>query len=145
MCSRRANPGTMSLGLLIWPNHFYQCVAFVHSTYRCGNYSREETIQGWKLFAEIRYVISLLDLRLLWQKQNIPLAVVIILCTKLYLVRKYFSYISKLFIDLKLYCFVIQVRIKDLDLGIFKSCILLKITQLKRGLIFSFEIYESNV
>ena len=27
-----------------------------HSTYKCGNYSREETIQGRKLFAEIRYV-----------------------------------------------------------------------------------------
>ena len=25
MCSRRANPGTMLLGLLIWPNYFYQC------------------------------------------------------------------------------------------------------------------------
>ena len=25
-------------------------------TYICGNYSREETIQGRKLFAEIRYV-----------------------------------------------------------------------------------------
>ena len=23
---RRANPGTMLLGLLIWPNHFYQCM-----------------------------------------------------------------------------------------------------------------------
>ena len=31
-------------------------VTFDHSTYRCGNYSREETIQGRKLFAEIRYV-----------------------------------------------------------------------------------------
>ena len=30
-------------------------VTFDHSTYRCGNYSREETIQGQKLFAEIRY------------------------------------------------------------------------------------------
>ena len=30
-------------------------VTFGHSTYRCGNYSREETIQGRKLFAEIRY------------------------------------------------------------------------------------------
>ena len=29
-------------------------VTFDHSTYRCGNYSREETIQGRKLFAEIR-------------------------------------------------------------------------------------------
>ena len=26
MCLRRANPGTMLLGLLIWPNHFYQCM-----------------------------------------------------------------------------------------------------------------------
>ena len=26
-----------------------------HSTYMCGNYSREETIQGWKLYEEIRY------------------------------------------------------------------------------------------
>ena len=25
MCFRRANPRTMLLGLLIWPNHFYQC------------------------------------------------------------------------------------------------------------------------
>jgi hypothetical protein len=32
-------------------------VTFDHSTYRCGNYSREETIQGRKLFAEIRYLI----------------------------------------------------------------------------------------
>ena len=31
-------------------------VTFVHSMYRCGNSSREETIQGRKLFAEIRYV-----------------------------------------------------------------------------------------
>ncbi len=29
-------------------------VTFGHSTYRCGNYSREETIQGRKLFTEIR-------------------------------------------------------------------------------------------
>ena len=31
-------------------------VTFDHSTYRCENYSREETIQVRKLFAEIRYV-----------------------------------------------------------------------------------------
>ena len=31
-------------------------VTFDHSTYRCGNYSREEIIQGRKLFAEIRYI-----------------------------------------------------------------------------------------
>ena len=31
-------------------------MTFDHSTYRCGNYSREETIQGRKLFAEIRYL-----------------------------------------------------------------------------------------
>ena len=31
-------------------------MTFGHSTYRCGNYSREETIQGRKLFEEIRYV-----------------------------------------------------------------------------------------
>ena len=30
-------------------------MTFIHSTYECGNYSREETIQGRKLFAEIRY------------------------------------------------------------------------------------------
>ena len=30
-------------------------VTFDHSTYRCGNYSREETIQGRKLYEEIRY------------------------------------------------------------------------------------------
>ena len=30
-------------------------VTFDHRTYRCGNYSREETIQGRKVFAEIRY------------------------------------------------------------------------------------------
>ena len=30
-------------------------VTFGCSTYRCGNYLREETIQGRKLFAEIRY------------------------------------------------------------------------------------------
>ena len=33
-------------------------VTFDHSTYRCGNYSREETIQGRKLFAEIQYITS---------------------------------------------------------------------------------------
>ena len=32
-------------------------VTFDHSTYRCENYSREETIQGRKLFAEIRYLL----------------------------------------------------------------------------------------
>ena len=32
-------------------------VTFDHSTYRCRNYSREETIQGRKLFAEIRYLL----------------------------------------------------------------------------------------
>ena len=31
-------------------------VTFVNSTYRCGNYSREETIQGRKLYEEIRYL-----------------------------------------------------------------------------------------
>ena len=31
-------------------------VTFAHSTYRCGNCSREETIQGRKLFTEIRYM-----------------------------------------------------------------------------------------
>ena len=31
-------------------------VTFDHSTYRFGNYSREETIQGRKLFVEIRYL-----------------------------------------------------------------------------------------
>ena len=31
-------------------------VTFGLSTYRCGNYSREETIQGRKLFGEIRYL-----------------------------------------------------------------------------------------
>ena len=31
-------------------------VTFDHSTYRCGNYSREETIKGRKLFAEIQYL-----------------------------------------------------------------------------------------
>ena len=34
-------------------------MTFGHSTYRCGNYSREETIQGRKLYAEIRYVMDL--------------------------------------------------------------------------------------
>ena len=33
-------------------------VTFGYSTYRCGNYSREETIQGRKLFAEIRYLLD---------------------------------------------------------------------------------------
>ena len=32
-------------------------MTFDHSTYRCGNYSREETIQGRKLYEEIRYVL----------------------------------------------------------------------------------------
>ena len=31
-------------------------VTFADRTYRCGNYSREETIQGRKLFAEVRYM-----------------------------------------------------------------------------------------
>ena len=31
-------------------------VTLGHSTYRCGNYSREETIQGRKLYEEIRYI-----------------------------------------------------------------------------------------
>ena len=31
-------------------------VTFCHSTYRCGKYSREESIQGRKLYEEIRYV-----------------------------------------------------------------------------------------
>ena len=30
-------------------------VTYGYSTYRCGNYSREETIQGRKLYEEIRY------------------------------------------------------------------------------------------
>ena len=30
-------------------------VTLGNSTYRCGNYSREETIQGRKLYEEIRY------------------------------------------------------------------------------------------
>ena len=33
-------------------------VTFDHSTYRCRNYSREETVQGQKLFAEIQYLIT---------------------------------------------------------------------------------------
>ena len=32
-------------------------MTFGNSTYRCGNYSREETIHGQKLFTEIRYVL----------------------------------------------------------------------------------------
>ena len=31
-------------------------VTFVHSTCKCGNYSREDTVQGRKLFPEIRYL-----------------------------------------------------------------------------------------
>ena len=34
-------------------------VTFDHSTYRCWNYSREETIQWGKLFTEIRYFLKL--------------------------------------------------------------------------------------
>ena len=34
-------------------------VTFGDSTYRCGNYSRKETIQGRKLFAEIRCIICI--------------------------------------------------------------------------------------
>ena len=37
-------------------------VTFDHSTYRCGNYSREEIIQGRKLFAEIRYTFLVVSL-----------------------------------------------------------------------------------
>ena len=34
-------------------------VTFNHSTYRWGNYSREETIQGRKLYEKIRYVADM--------------------------------------------------------------------------------------
>ena len=34
-------------------------MAFGDSTYRCGNYSREETIQGRKLFPETQYITSM--------------------------------------------------------------------------------------
>ena len=42
-------------------------VTFGYSTYRCGNYSREETIQGRKLFAEYssHFCKSFSNLRLL--------------------------------------------------------------------------------
>ena len=33
-------------------------MTFDQSTYKCGNYSREEPIQGRKLYEEIRYVSS---------------------------------------------------------------------------------------
>ena len=39
-------------------NYSFLNLTFDHSTYRCGNYSREKTIQGRKLLAEIRYSIK---------------------------------------------------------------------------------------
>ena len=35
MCSRRANPRTMLLGLLIWPNYFYQCTLVTGTVMVC--------------------------------------------------------------------------------------------------------------
>ena len=44
-------------------------VTFVHSIYRCRNYSREEIIQGQKLFAEIRYFENMrAGFHMRWQK-----------------------------------------------------------------------------
>ena len=43
-------------------------VSFGDSTYRCGNYLREETIQGRKLFAEIRYSTHKFSERTEWMK-----------------------------------------------------------------------------
>ena len=42
----------------IFFNSILYTVTFGNSTFRCGNYSREETIQGRKLYEEIRYVLS---------------------------------------------------------------------------------------
>ena len=47
-------------------------VTFDHTTYRCGNYSREETIQGWKLFAEIRYLRGQ-NFTIFWVHNNLPI------------------------------------------------------------------------
>ena len=37
-------------------NLFFFEFILMYCDQRCGNYSREETTQGWKLFAEIRYL-----------------------------------------------------------------------------------------
>ena len=41
MCSGRANPGTMLLGLLIWPNYFYQCTSVTLSIPTLSFYNNE--------------------------------------------------------------------------------------------------------
>ena len=45
-------------------------VTFGNITYRCGNYSREKTIQGRKLYEEIRYALAVMITfrNLLWVK-----------------------------------------------------------------------------
>ena len=43
-------------------------VTFGNSTYRCGYYSREETIQGRKLYEEIRYISRISFLKLFCRK-----------------------------------------------------------------------------
>ena len=48
-------PRIVSVETILFLNLTLCSVTFGHRTYRCGNYSREEIIQGQKLFAEIRY------------------------------------------------------------------------------------------
>ena len=44
---------------------------FGNSTYRCGNYSREETIQGRKLYEEIRYLIYVYPVKSIKVSMNV--------------------------------------------------------------------------
>ena len=48
MCSRRTNPGTMLLGLLIWPNYFYQCTILPD----------ESRLYSWNYIIEITLLLS---------------------------------------------------------------------------------------
>ena len=47
-------------GLKFWcfPENSLLCIILRYMVYRCGNYAREETIEGQKLFPEIWYLIS---------------------------------------------------------------------------------------
>ena len=51
-------PQIVSAETILFLNLAIRTVTFDHSKYVCGHYSREETIQGRKLFAEIGYVKS---------------------------------------------------------------------------------------
>ena len=63
VCSKMLYHG-LNLGLSLSVFKLISChihwIAY-RISYGCGNYSREETIQGWKLFVEIRYVLVYLN------------------------------------------------------------------------------------